>query len=148
MLLLLLFLQEEASAAWVVPQQRPSHDFGSRTQGFATSDTRLYLESISLDCLGEDHEAVGSEIASSVQRWLDAEWMTQDVHLQMGKSCQRTYVSCRESGKEDLTDIMLQVADDLMENWDAYDKDAFVNAYGTFVSLRKNNNNIVISACY
>jgi hypothetical protein len=79
--------------------------------------------------MGDNHEAVGEDLAGSVQRWLDAEWMPQEVHVQMGQSCKRTYMTCREEGEVDLMALMMQTADDLTENWDQYDKDAFVNAY-------------------
>lgn len=87
------------------------------------------VQSISVEGMGDNHEEVGEDLAGSVQRWLDAEWMPQEVHVQMGKSCKRTYMQCREEGEVDLMALMMQVADDLQENWGQYDKDAFVNAY-------------------
>jgi hypothetical protein len=87
------------------------------------------VESISVANMGDNHEAVGEDLAGSVQRWLDAEWMPQEVHVQMGQSCKRTYMTCREEGEVDLMALMMQTADDLNENWGQYDKDAFVNAY-------------------
>jgi hypothetical protein len=87
------------------------------------------VQSISVANMGDNHEAVGEDLAGSVQRWLDAEWMPQEVHVQMGQSCKRTYMTCREEGEVDLMALMMQTADDLTENWGQYDKDAFVNAY-------------------
>ena len=42
----------------------------------------------------------------------------------------------REEGKDDVMDIMMQVADDLNKNWKLYDTDAFVNAWdiGNYVA--------------
>ena len=63
-------------------------------------------------------------------------WMPQEVHIQMGKSAKISYIACRESGKDEIMDIMMKVADDLEGNWKAYDADAFVNAWdiGNYVS--------------
>jgi hypothetical protein len=90
---------------------------------------RKSVESISVENMGDNHEEVGADLAGSVQRWLDAEWMPQEVHVRMGQSCQRTYCKCRAEGEADLMAVMMQIADDLQEDWGQYDKDAFVNAY-------------------
>lgn len=90
---------------------------------------RNMVESLSLETLGDNHEAIGSDLSGSVQRWLDAEWMPQDVHVKMGESCKVSYMQCRQEGVADLMSIMMQVADDLTEDWREYDKDAFVNAW-------------------
>jgi len=120
-LILNVFLQ--STGAWL-----PSTSQHRRV--VSHSSTRLHMvESISLGSLGNDHVTVGEELAGSVQRWLDAEWMPQDVHLKMGESCKQTYIKCREQGHDDLMTVMMQVADDLTENWGEYDKDAFVGAY-------------------
>jgi hypothetical protein len=78
-----------------------------------------------------DHDQVGQEMAGSIQRWLDAEWMPQDIHVRMGESCRRSYVKCRvELQTDDLMTIMMQVADDLQKDWNRdYNADAFVNAW-------------------
>lgn len=54
----------------------------------------------------------------------------------MGASAKKSYIECRESGQDEVGDIMMKVADDLMDNWKQYDKDAFVNPYdiGNYVS--------------
>lgn len=49
--------------------------------------------------------------------------------MKMGESAKATYITMREAGKDDVADIMMQVSSDLMDNWEAYDKDAFVNAF-------------------
>lgn len=87
------------------------------------------VESLSLDSLGENHEDVGQELADSLRRMLDAEWMPQEVHVRMAASVKKSYVSCREAGEADLMAIMTVTADDLTVNWKDYDKDAFVNAW-------------------
>lgn len=86
------------------------------------------VDSITVESLGDDHEKVGEEMKGSIQRWLDAEWMEQEVHVKMGESCKRSYIKCREEGHDDLMTIMVTIADDLQEDWyELYDADAFVN---------------------
>ena len=97
------------------------------------------VESLSLDILGENHELVGDEIATSVQAMLDTEWMPQTIHSKMGQSVKQSYIKVRQnrssSSNDDDNDddlimtIMTTVADDLIANWKDYDKDAFVNAW-------------------
>jgi hypothetical protein len=55
--------------------------------------------------------------------------MPQEVHVRMGQSAKSTYITMRESGKDDVSDIMMQVGTDLDNNWKEYDADAFVNAW-------------------
>lgn len=55
--------------------------------------------------------------------------MPQDVHVRMGQSAKKSYITCRESGEHDLMTIMTTVADDLTNSWNEYDADAFVNAW-------------------
>jgi len=89
---------------------------------------KFMVDSLTLDQL-TDHETIGEELQLSIQKWLDAEWMPQEVHIRMGETCKETYIKCRESGQSELMSIMTQVADDLQAKWDEYDADAFVNAY-------------------
>jgi hypothetical protein len=107
-------------------------------QGKSSSSSSLNMvESIALGSESSllfgitDHEQVGQEMAESVQRWLDAEWMPQDIHGKMGQSCKRSYVKCRSELKtDDLMAIMMQVAEDLQVDWNReYNADAFVNAW-------------------
>ena len=86
------------------------------------------VEGISVAPL-DNHAQVGDEIAGSVQRWLDFEWMPQQVHEQFGESCKQSYIKCREAGQDDLMAIMTTITDDLNDKWAEYDKDAFVNAW-------------------
>ena len=94
------------------------------------------VEMVSLASLGNDHEAVGESIAKSLADWLDDEWMPQEVHTKMGVSVKNTYITCRSNGVDDVATIMTDVTDDLYEQWEIYDKDAFVNAWdiGNYVS--------------
>jgi len=55
--------------------------------------------------------------------------MPQEVHIRMGESAKSTYISMREDGKNEISDIMMQVGTDLDEKWKDYDNDAFVNAW-------------------
>lgn len=89
------------------------------------------VESLSLENtkISDDHEKIGQEMAGSIQRWLDAEWMPQEVHVKMAESCKQTYIACRQSGEADLMTIMTTTAEDLTENWSEYNADAFVNAW-------------------
>lgn len=85
------------------------------------------MASISLESISDDHEQIGSDMGGSITRWLDAEWMPQQIHIDMAESCRRSYVECRIKGEDDLMAIMVKVAGDLEMDWDKYDKDAFVN---------------------
>ena len=89
------------------------------------------VDTIRLEGLGDDHGAVAEALGASVQRWLDAEWMPQEIHTQIGDSCGRSYIVCRRDRRtDDIMTIMTQVADDLTEVWnEKYDQDAFVNAW-------------------
>lgn len=97
-----------------------------------TSLTRFMVESFDLKPytkLSEIHEDVGQELAESVQRMLDSEWMPQEIHRKIGQSVKKSYVQCRETGQSDLMTIMTTVADSLNERWDEFNADAFVNAW-------------------
>lgn len=87
------------------------------------------IQLVSLEGLGDDHEAVGENMAKSLAAWLDEEWMPQEVHVKMGISVKNTYIQCRSKGVDDVAEIMTQVTDDLFENWAEYNADAFVNAW-------------------
>jgi hypothetical protein len=76
-----------------------------------------------------DHEKDGTLLAESIARWLDQEWIPQEVHIKMGESAKASYIRMREAGEDDVMDIMMQISGDLEKNWQEYDKDAFVNAY-------------------
>ena len=105
-------------------------DAANDTTATTTTATTTTIESLTVSALPDDHEQVGQELAESIQRWLDAEWMPQDIHLEMGLSVKASYVKCRVSGHEDLMMIMTTIVDDLMEDWHTvYDDSAFVNAY-------------------
>merc|ERR1719291_47579 len=97
---------------------------------------RMAIEPISLDSLGEDHASVGTKMKESIVSWLDAEWIPQEVHIQMASSAENTYITCRESGEDDIAEIMLKVVDNLNDDWKKFDKDAFVNAWdiGNYVA--------------
>lgn len=63
------------------------------------------------------------------------QWIPQECHRRMGEAAKTSYIAMREAGKDDVMDIMVQVASDLEKNWKEYD-DAFVNAYdvGNYVA--------------
>jgi hypothetical protein len=87
------------------------------------------VESISLDSL-TDHEQEGTLLSESIARWLDAEWMPQDIHAAMGESAKRSYIEARTEGDGEMMSIMMRIATDLESNWmEDYDADAFCNAW-------------------
>jgi hypothetical protein len=47
----------------------------------------------------------------------------------MGESAKSSYIAMREAGKDDIMDIMMEIASKLDQNWQEYDQDAFVNAW-------------------
>jgi hypothetical protein len=55
--------------------------------------------------------------------------MPQGVHVQMGESAKQSYIASRELGEDDIMSVMMRVAGDLDKNWQAYDAEAFVNAW-------------------
>lgn len=55
--------------------------------------------------------------------------MPQEVHVQMAESAKQSYIQCRQEGNDEIIEIMMQVASDLENNWNMYDKDAFVSAW-------------------
>uniref|UniRef100_A0A7S1UWE5 Uncharacterized protein n=1 Tax=Grammatophora oceanica TaxID=210454 RepID=A0A7S1UWE5_9STRA len=109
--------------------KRTSSVSRSRFLAATTGDNELGVQTISLDSLTDDHEAEGTRLSESIVKWLDAEWIPQDVHVKMGESAKKSYIGCRSSGESELMSIMTQVADDLTSKWSEYDADAFVNAW-------------------
>jgi hypothetical protein len=90
----------------------------------------MSVESISLENLSSNHEDVGQEMANSLQRMLDTEWMPQEIHMKMAQRVKESYINCRTADETaDIMTIMTTVADDLTAHWTEYDKDAFVNAW-------------------
>jgi len=79
--------------------------------------------------MNENHEEEGQLMANSIVAWLDAEWIPQQIHIKISNSAKKSYIQCRESNKTDVMDIMMQISTDLDENWEEYNKDAFVNAW-------------------
>lgn len=86
------------------------------------------VETVSLESL-ENHEEEGTLMAESITKWLDDEWIPQDVHIRMAESAKKSYITCRESGQNDVMDVLMAISNDLEANWQAYDADAFVNAW-------------------
>lgn len=113
------FLSSPIVTTGALPQRPPS---------FA----RFMVESFDLMSntkLSENHEDVGQELAESVQRMLDNEWMPQEIHFKMGQIVKMSYMQCRQSGQSDLMTIMTTVADNLNAHWHEYDAETFVNAW-------------------
>jgi hypothetical protein len=107
----------------------------SRHQSRFSTSAFKAVEVMTLDDL-QDHEAEGKRLSASVAGWLDLEWMPQEIHIQIGERVKSSYIRARESGENEIMNIMTEVVDDLCANWKLYDKDAFVNAWdiGNYVS--------------
>jgi len=89
----------------------------------------MSVDTLSVETMSNDHEKEGARMAKSIAVWLDIEWCPQEIHVEMGNSAKKSYISCRENGDMDIMSIMMKVGDDLESNWQQYDKDAFVNAW-------------------
>jgi hypothetical protein len=76
-----------------------------------------------------NHEEEGTLLATSIAKWLDAEWMPQKIHVAMAESAKQSYMQARQAGEADIMSVMMRVADDLRANWKLYDKEAFVNEW-------------------
>ena len=87
------------------------------------------VQIVDLGNMGDDHEKEGQLMAESVIAWLDAEWIPQQVHIDMGESAKVSYIQCREAGQSDVMDVMMQISNDLDKNWAKYNDDAFINAW-------------------
>jgi hypothetical protein len=87
------------------------------------------IQTVDLSSIDDDHEKEGQLMADSVTAWLDAEWIPQQVHIDMAGSAKKSYIQCRESGQNDVMDVMMQISNDLDNNWAKYNDDAFVNAW-------------------
>eukprot|EP00591_Stephanopyxis_turris_P005048 CAMPEP_0195514102 /NCGR_PEP_ID=MMETSP0794_2-20130614/5591_1 /TAXON_ID=515487 /ORGANISM="Stephanopyxis turris, Strain CCMP 815" /LENGTH=118 /DNA_ID=CAMNT_0040642271 /DNA_START=291 /DNA_END=647 /DNA_ORIENTATION=- len=89
----------------------------------------MAIEAASVESLQGNHEEEGDKMAASIVSWLDAEWIPQQVHIDMAQVAKNTYVTCRKAGDADVASIMMQIADDLNDSWKEFDADAFVNAW-------------------
>jgi len=83
-----------------------------------------------------DHEAEGTRLSSSIEGWLNQEWVAQEVHRKMGESAKQSYISARNEGENEIMSVMLKVSEDLEANWTEFDDDAYVNAWdvGNYVA--------------
>lgn len=131
---LTLFLPN--STGFVLNPMGPSSNGASRmTHSTAKNRLKMAVEEDLLDNL-TNHDEEGSRLAISIAGWLDEEWMPQEVHVRMGESAKRSFITARESGVNTIAPIMMSVAGDLEANWAEYDDDAFVNAWdiGNYVA--------------
>jgi len=135
-LAVLVLLQFENGAwGWVsgplalAPTQQASWKASWKSSTQQAMVSSISVQSIYDETVQDNSEAFAQEMAESVARWLDAEWMPQEVHQKIGQSCKQSFLECQKQQNADLMTIMLQVSDDLQANWEAYDADAFVNAY-------------------
>lgn len=103
--------------------------------GLSTSETShdsslqaKLVQTVSLESL-ENHEQEGTFLAESIRKWLDDEWIPQEVHIKMAESAQKSYIKCRQNGDDDVMDILLAISNDLESSWQEYDAESFVNAW-------------------
>ena len=103
----------------------------TRNTSISSTTTQLCMsiESLSLEGISDDHEAVGMELKESVKKWLDFEWMEQTIHGEIGEICRSTYTESRGQGDAEVMSIMMKVADNLTTKWDLFYDDAFVGPY-------------------
>jgi len=87
------------------------------------------VQTVDLGSIDDDHENEGKLMADSIIAWLDSEWIPQQVHIDIAESAKRSYIQCRESGQNDVMDVMMEISSDLDKNWAKYNDDAFVNAW-------------------
>lgn len=103
---------------------------GTKSERLFTTSMLFMVASITLEKLSDNHELIGQEMAESIVRWLDKEWMPQNVHVEIAQQCKATYIASRLEGETDLMSIMTNIADDLNADWnEKYNKDSFVNAW-------------------
>jgi len=122
MTMLRFLLLLSTATAWVVPSTRVSSPL-------ARLSMSNEVEVVSLEAL-EDHETEGALMATSIVKWLDSEWMQQEVHVEMAESAKASYITCRQEGDTEIMSIMMAIAEDLNRDWfEKYDADAFVNAW-------------------
>jgi len=81
----------------VNPMSLSSSGTSRVTHSTATHGLRMAVEEDLLDEL-TDHDEEGSRLATSIAGWLDEEWMPQEVHVKMGESAKRSFITARESG--------------------------------------------------
>ena len=91
--------------AWKVSPP-PSHTFLHHEQ----HSTALFLQNnvpndmkdgVSLTSLG-DNEEVGVFLSTCIMRWLDDEYIPQDIHRILGEAVQKIYIKGRKDGVTDL----------------------------------------------
>lgn len=73
-----------------------------------------------------DHQLDGRYLKESVIKWLDEEWIAQEVHKKLGEEVERIYVSNREKGVSDLGEIVMNTGT-AFESFDL--GDAYVNSW-------------------
>ena len=61
----------------------------------AASRPLYAVQTVSLKDL-DNHDEEGTLMAESIVKWLDDEWIPQDVHVRMAESAKKSYVLCRE----------------------------------------------------
>jgi hypothetical protein len=74
----------------------------------------------------ENVEDVGLFLRNSVMKWLDDEYIPQDIHRVLGEAVQQVYLSKHTAGVTDLGEMMMSVGTAL-EGMDM--KESFVNAW-------------------
>ena len=66
----------------------------------AFASTESFMEDgVTLNSL-KDMNADGMFLKESIQRWLDEEYIPQDVHKDLGETVMRVYIQKRKEGKK------------------------------------------------
>lgn len=71
-------------------------------------------------------ESEGEYLRASIKKWLDVEYIEQDVHAQLGEEVSRIYMDRRSNGVNDLGELLMDIGTAL-ESFDM--GDAFVNGW-------------------
>ena len=88
------------------------------------------IQTVDLTSMDEDHEKEGQLMAESIIAWLDAEWIPQQVHIDMAARAKASYIDCRQNKQQhDVMDVMMQISNDLQDHWSQYNDEAFINAW-------------------
>ena len=75
------------------------------TKCYALPDS-LMEDGVTLNSLSDTH-ADGIFLKESIQRWLDEEYIPQDVHRELGEEVRKVYVSKRNAGNNPINFILV-----------------------------------------
>jgi hypothetical protein len=111
------------------PMVIPSNRFGGARENQQRTSTLVLQtaeDGVSLANLSPDFANDGKFLGDSITRWLDEEWIQQDIHGVIGDVVCELYIKSRENGVVDLGEMMM-ITGTKLESVDM--GDAFVNAW-------------------